>query len=230
MPVFVLRPEPGQTATLVEAFRRGIAAVGMPLCRIEPVGWAAPRSQFDGLLIGSANAVRHAGTELQKVAHLPVLAVGEATAKAARDAGLRVEKTGRDGLQSVLDNLSGGPRHLLRLAGETRLECHPPDTVAMQTVTTYRAQYLDLTQRQADLLRSGCAVLLHSGEMAAHLAAQCDAHDIDRSQIACAAMTDRIAQRAGPGWREIVCAERPTDRALLAAAQGLCEKRDRGSH
>ena len=87
LPLVVLRPEPGQTATLVAAHRAGLKALGMPLCAIEPVAWEAPARPFDGLLLGSANAVRHGGTELDKVAHLPALCVGATTAKVARGAG-----------------------------------------------------------------------------------------------------------------------------------------------
>ena len=224
-PVIVLRPEPGQTATLVAAHEAGLRSFGMPLCAVESVAWTAPPRTYDGFLIGSANALRYAGEELAKVAHLPALCVGAATAEAARHAGLRVERVGQGGLQSLLDGLEGETRTLLRLAGETHLPLMPPPGIAVELVVTYRAEYHRLTRPQARFLANGGTVLLHSGEMAAHFGTQCDAQGIERTLISCAALAPRIAEKAGPGWREVAVAHTPNDTALLAVAKRLCDKR-----
>ena len=224
LPLVVLRPEPGQTATLVAAFERGMKAVGMPLCQIEPVAWRAPALEFDGLLLGSANAVRHGGAELDKVAHLPALCVGATTAEVAKEAGLAVERVGEGGLQSLLDGLDGEERRLLRIAGEDRVALSPPASVSVETVVAYRAVYVPMSEAQSQLLRNGAVVLLHSGTLASHLASECARLDIDRSAIRIAVLAPRIAERAGEGWGRIAIAETPRDSALLAAAHGLCDK------
>ena len=61
--VLVLRPEPGAAATVKRARARGLDAVAIPLFEIEPLAWEAPPAGgFDGLLLTSANAVRHAAS------------------------------------------------------------------------------------------------------------------------------------------------------------------------
>ena len=95
----------------------GLDVQGAPLFTIEPVEWEAPApGQYDGLLVGSANIFRHGGKQLEKLTKLPVHAVGETTADAARTAGFLVGRTGRGGLQNLLDELSNRELHLLRLA------------------------------------------------------------------------------------------------------------------
>ena len=87
--VLVLRPEPGATATVRQARERGLDAVAVPLFEVDPMAWEAPDPfGFDGLLLTSANALRHGGDRLQSLRGLPVYAVGDATAEAAREAGL----------------------------------------------------------------------------------------------------------------------------------------------
>ena len=92
--------------------------------------WDAPSpTDFDGILVGSANVFRHGGKKLDKLTKLPVHAVGEATADAARAAGFLVGRTGRGGLQNLLDELDGRELHLLRLAGEDRVTLRLPDGI-----------------------------------------------------------------------------------------------------
>ena len=85
-PVLVLRPEPGASETVERARGRGLNAIAVPLFEVRPLEWEAPEpSGFAGLLLTSANAVRHGGERLAKLRGLKVYAVGEATAEAARD-------------------------------------------------------------------------------------------------------------------------------------------------
>ena len=59
----------------------GLAAEGWPLSAAEPAGWILPAAgTFDALLLGSANALRHAGPGLAPCAGMPAYAVGAATA------------------------------------------------------------------------------------------------------------------------------------------------------
>lgn len=216
--VFVLRPEPGLTATLVAAFERGIAAKGMPLARVEGVDWKAPAEAYDGLLAGSANVFRLGGPQLDKVRHLPVHAVGEATARSAIEAGFTVASVGEGGLQAVLKEKMG---RLLRLAGEAHVDLHEMAGTAVDTQIVYRVRYLPITAAQAGLLHEGGAIMLHSGEMAQHVAAQFDDAKIDRSRIAVIALAPRIGELAGGGWREVRIAQARTDSAMLDSCAEL---------
>ena len=80
-PVVVLRPEPGASRTAARAEALGLDARVVPLFAIVPIEWSAPDpSDFDGIVLTSANAVRHGGEQLDELKALPVHAVGEATA------------------------------------------------------------------------------------------------------------------------------------------------------
>ena len=93
--VLVLRPEPGASATVDRARAMGLDAVATPLFEVEPLDWDVPEaSGFDGVLLTSANALRHGGDGLQALRGLKAYAVGDATAQAAREAGFDVAATG----------------------------------------------------------------------------------------------------------------------------------------
>ena len=101
--VLVLRPEPGASATVEGARRRGLDAVAVPLFSIDPVAWDPPEAAFDGLLLTSANAVRCGGEKLQSLRGLPAYTVGEATAEAAREAGFDIADEAGVGLDAADD-------------------------------------------------------------------------------------------------------------------------------
>ena len=131
----VLRPEPGLSATVDLAQEYGFAVTAAPMSEAQPVAWQAPpRDSFDALLLGSANALRHGGGALAGYRGCPALVVGDATARAAREAGLEVTATGTGELQSVLDQLAGTEfARLLRLAGGDRAGLDPPGGVNIES-------------------------------------------------------------------------------------------------
>ena len=51
-PVFVLRPEPGLSATMARGARMGLGMVAMPLSSAQPREWQVPPGSFDGILLG----------------------------------------------------------------------------------------------------------------------------------------------------------------------------------
>jgi uroporphyrinogen-III synthase len=217
-----LRPEPGLAATLEKARAMGLAITPCALSEIRAVAWDCPDpAGFDGLLIGSANAILHGGVNLAQFAGKPVYAVGEATAASARAAGFTVAMTGSGGLQGVLDAIAS-PCHLLRIAGEEHVPLSPPAGVTFDEVIAYRSVMLPLDP-VAGLLASGEAlVLLHSAATAAHFVAECDRLGLARARISLAALGPRIAAAAGEGWRAVNTAPRPDEAALLALARDVC--------
>ncbi|WP_086616809.1 uroporphyrinogen-III synthase [Erythrobacter tepidarius] len=222
--LLALRPEPGLAATLEKARAMGLAITGSALSAIRPVAWDCPDpARYDGLLIGSANALLHGGENLARFADKPVYAVGRATAEAARARGFTVALTGSGGLQGVLDTIAA-PCHLLRIAGEEHLPLAPPGGITFDTVIAYRSVTLPLDP-VAPLLASGeVLALLHSGASARHFAAECARLGLVRSTIALAALAPRIAVAAGEGWGAVHIAARPDEDALLALALDLCQK------
>jgi len=219
--LLVLRPEPGASATVQRARRRGLDAIAIPLFAIEPVPWQAPDpAAFDALLLTSANAVRHGGAGLQDLRRLPVRAVGQATADAARDAGFAVASSGDAGVDRLLGSLEGDIR-LLHLCGEDRRE---PDR-ARQRITpiaVYRAREIAADLRQA----GGSVALIHSPRAGARFAKLVDEAGIARGSVAIAAISAAAADSAGDGWAAVETAARPEEDALLALAERLCNKPD----
>ena len=52
---------------------------------------------------------------------------------------------------------------------------------------------------------------------------ECDRLGIERKRISLAAMGPRIASSAGKGWRAIHISPHPSDEALLAMVDELCQ-------
>jgi uroporphyrinogen-III synthase len=212
--LLVLRPQPAASATVERARERGLEATAIPLFAVEPLEWQTPEARgFDGLLLTSANAVRHAGEGLQALRGLKAYAVGEATAEAARDAGLDIASTGGAGVDRLLGSLEPDLK-LLHLCGEDRRS----PGAARQHITevvVYRSKPLP----PPDLERaSGNIALIHSPRAGGRWAELVE----DRSSIAIAAISDAAAHAAGDGWQVVATADQPTDDALLALAARLC--------
>lgn len=216
-PLVVVRPEPGARATARAAEKLGLTAIVMPLFEIEPVEWAAPDPEdFDGLLLTSANALRQAWTELARLVHLRAHCVGEATAAAAREAGLSVATVGTSDLDGLLALLPGDLR-LLHLCGVDHREPTSPNQ-AITHVPVYRAVALPAPDGIADM--KAAVVAIHSPRAASRLAELID----DRGTVGVAAISAAAAKAAGEGWLTVEAADRPTDSALLALASRLCNK------
>lgn len=224
MRVFAIRPEPGLSASIAAGAAAGIPVTGFALSRIAACGWTLPDlDEIDALLVGSANVFRHGGEKLDALAHLPVLAVGKATAQAASEAGFVIAAIGSGGLQSLLDTLDGQYRHLLRLAGEEHVALEFPSGTDFTTRVVYKVQDTDITKDFEALLGEAGLILLHSGGAARHFANECDRLGIDRDKISLAALGPRILEAAGGGWRAARACENPEEAELLALARDMCQ-------
>ena len=214
--VIVLRPVPGASETVRKARERGLETISIPLFELEPVSWQAPGpEQLDGLLLTSANAVRLGGEGLHGLRRLPVCAVGEATADAARNAGFKVAMTGDSGVARLLAALPPGLR-LLHLCGADRKSV-PRATQTVTEMVVYQSKPIEAPQLTGT---SGSVTLIHSpraGQRFAELVS-------DRSSISIAAISPAAAEATGSGWKSVAVADRPTDDALLALAARLCNK------
>jgi uroporphyrinogen-III synthase len=222
--VLAIRPQPGCDATVAAARAAGVPVTGCSLFEIGPLAWEPPPpGGIDGLLLGSANAVRHGGAGLAHFADKPVYAVGEATAEAARQRGFTVAKTGPGVLQALLDSLAGAQLRLLRLTGAEHVPVSPPTGIELELRVVYESVPHRLPPALAKRL-SGALVLLHSAAAARHFAAECDRVGVARSGISLAALGPRIAAAAGPGWRRVASAAEPREAALLALARDMCHE------
>jgi uroporphyrinogen-III synthase len=149
MRLLVTRPEPDNERTAAELRARGHEVMVAPMLRVEPVidadlgagPWAA-------VLITSANGARAIAAHKRRgeLTALPVLAVGQASATAARAAGFS-DVTSADGDGGDLARLaavrvSGAAVPLLYLAGEERARDLGAELAAsglkVATVAVYR--------------------------------------------------------------------------------------------
>lgn len=206
----VLRPEPGNARTCDALRAAGVEAVALPLFAVAPCAWQVPEaSAFDALLLTSANGVRHAGDGLRALAGLPMVAVGEATAAAARAAGLTVAITGTGDAAAAVALAARYPR-LLHLAGRDRVEA--PGVTA---VTVYASDALPVAGDVMDAAEDA-VVLLHSRRAALRFVTLFA--DRRRDAVRIVALSPAVAQAVGAGWRTLTVAPRPSDAALVAAA------------
>ena len=221
--VLIIRPEPGASATLAAARALGLDAVAQPLFEVRACAWDAPDpAAIDGLLLGSANAIRFAGPALTLYSGMPAHAVGALTLEAARAHWLVPGIAGEGGLQAVIDALPQTPTRLLRLAGAEHVALELPPHVTLETRVAYAAKHLPMPAECAELLVMGALVLLHSAAAAHHFAGECDRLKVPRAAISIAALGPRIAAAAGHGWATCHAADMPNDPALLALAVKMC--------
>jgi uroporphyrinogen-III synthase len=215
----VLRPEPGAAATVRRAEALGFDTITAPLFTVAPLAWDAPDpADHDALMLTSANTLRHAGTDLAHYRALPVYAVGETTAAAARSAGFANIRIGQSDAADLLALMAAdGIQRPLHLAGREHRDIdHPALTITRRIV--YAADpvaALPGTAREA--LAGGAVALLHSPRAASLFAALVD----KRSMIRIAAISPATAEAAGNGWLGVAIAAAPNDTELLKAASQL---------
>ncbi len=224
LPILILRPADGAVQTMRRASAMGLETIIDPLFEIEPVSWEQPlASNFDALMITSANALKYAGNHILDYQRLPVLAVGAATATAARQLSFQVRETGSGGAQALLNSLKTGqyPR-ILRLVGEDHVSLTAPDNFIDLRIV-YRSVALPIGSKAQEVLAAPCVILLHSVRAAATLARECKRLEIDQSKCKIVTISAQTAEAAGAGWASVHIAEEPTDDALLSLAGGLCQ-------
>jgi uroporphyrinogen-III synthase len=218
--ILILRPEPGASETAGRARELGLHPVVAPLFTVRPLSWEPPEGPFDAVLLTSANAPRHGGGGLARFLPLPCFAVGEATARAAEDAGFTSVQSGAaDGAAALASAVGAGSRRILHLCGREHIQPAHPGALLM-TCPVYAADVAGELPREAKAaIAVGSLALLHSPRAAASFAALVD----DRSRIHIAAISPAAADAAGAGWGAVHVTERPRDQALLELAAKLCK-------
>ena len=222
LPVLIVRPEDGAQETRKRAEALGLQAIVDPLFKIQSVDWETPRaSEFDAIMLTSANAIKYAGDGLQLYASHPAYVVGEPTASAARNAGMQVAHVGDGGAQKLVDDMAQhNVRKALRLVGRNFTSVETD--VFLENRIVYEAISLPLGERARATLNNGCIMLLHSSRAATEFDVETGKFDLDRTNIHVVAISKTAGRAAGLGWKSINVAEKPTDDALLSAASALC--------
>lgn len=200
----------------------GLETLLYPLFEIAPLGWSAPEPDaFDALMLTSANAARHAGPDLMRYAALPLYVVGEATAKAARAAGLEPAHVGsRDAAALVEDMRREDVRQGLHLCGADVVAAEV-EGVSILRVPVYHAREAGDADSLAAQLQRGDICLVHSPRAGARLATLVPPER--RAERSLVAISGNALAAAGTGWADALAAPAPTDPAMLALAQELCQ-------
>lgn len=221
-PLVIIRPEPGSSQTAALAADKGLTAHCFPLFNAFALPWDAPESaRYTGVIMTSASAARFAGSKLADYLHLPLYAVGDVTAAAAKDAGFGSVVSGDGDVNRLLGKVATlGHHRMLHIAGA---DFHPyePHGLEIDRVAVYKAELLPPPAALDDMLREHAVVLLHSPRAAAQFAKHVDEREIDRSTIAIIAISANAAAAAGQGWQKIVVSVYPRDDALVQAATTL---------
>jgi uroporphyrinogen-III synthase len=90
--ILVTRPQPDNEATAAALRAKGLDVLLAPMLRFEPVAFHDDAdARYGAVIVTSANALRAIETDLaaSRLLLLPLFAVGERTAEAARQAGFR---------------------------------------------------------------------------------------------------------------------------------------------
>lgn len=227
--LLILRPQPGADATAARARSLGLSPVIAPLFEIDALGWASPEfALFDAVLITSANAIRFGGPALADYRHLPLYAVGGATAAAAKAAGFGEIVVGEgDGAEILALAAGHGRKRLLHLAGREHIDLHHPQ-VSIERRIVYASEVVQaLPEAARAVLEGGAVVLLHSVRAASLFASLTNAAMLDRAGITIVGLSEAVRDAAGAGWAAAFAAPAPTDDALLAIAVRLCDQGSR---
>ena len=211
-PLIVLRPDPA--ATIVRARAIGLDPIAVPLFILEPIAWTIPPGEYDALLLTSAATIRLGGPGLAGLRGMMVVAVGEATAKAARMATFVVGIAGEFGVDAVLEGVEKGTR----LLHPGNAERYPPSSKdhRITPVAVYRA--VALPPPELAVFRDS-VVLIHSPRAGQRLAELLS----DRSRTTIAAISPAAARACGSGWAKVESSPTPNDEALLSLARRLCQ-------
>jgi len=208
--VWVTRARPGADRTAERLTARGFTPVVIPLLAIQPLDVAIDLTGVQALVFTSTNGVA-AFTALTPDRVLPVLTVGDATARAAREAGF-ADVRSADGdliaLAALIRTGAAGLSILHPCAAEPAgdLAAEVGDAATVGSIPVYGTQ-----ETHAAPPGTWDAVLIHSPRAARALS-------VDASgRIAVAISPAAAAPLAAMGFGEVRIASAPTEAALLAA-------------
>ena len=226
--VLITRPEPGGSETAARVAALGYQPIAAPLLEIRALRAALPAAErLDAIVVTSGNAIASLPASHH---HLPLFAVGAATAARARDAGF-AKVSSADGDAHALAELvarscdrHAGP--LLIASGRGQGEGLAADLRARGFRVIRRVVYVAAPTRSLpDAARHAFAsgglgaALFFSAETARQCVRLLQAarlHDAVRSVNALAiGQAAAVALQALP-WRRICVAARPTQDAMLA--------------
>jgi uroporphyrinogen-III synthase len=231
--LLVTRPAPDGERTAKALRAQGHTVLLAPLTRIAPIKADFGPGPWAALLITSANAVRvlENHPQRQRLSGLPVLAVGDRTAEAAREAGFSAVAsaggTSKELISLANSRYGGRGQPLLWLAGADRAGDLAAAGAPVEIRVVYQAVAdLDLTPEAEDALRDGSldAVLHFSRRSAA--AYTCATAKIGLAapailQVHCCLSAAVAEPLTAAGATRVRISPRPTEQSLLQLVDSL---------
>ncbi|HMA14160.1 MAG: uroporphyrinogen-III synthase [Bacteroidota bacterium] len=241
MRVLVTRPREDAAGLVAALADRGHEALVEPLLTIVPrdaVDWPAGHEGAQALLVTSANGVR-AFARADSRRGLPVYAVGDASAAAARALGFRSVTSAAGDVHDLaalvtarVDPKAGPLLHpaASTLAGDLRGMLAAAGFEVLRVVLYDARPVTALSPEAARAIREGAvdAVALFSPRTAAAFAGLVAAAGLQAAcaGIAAVCLSDAVATAlGGTAWRRVAVAARPDQPALLAAIDDLAQPR-----
>jgi uroporphyrinogen-III synthase len=213
MKVWITRARPGAEATAARLTDLGYTPLIAPLLEVRPVKAEIDLIDIDALAFTSINAVS-AFAALSPARDRPVFTVGDATARAATEAGFASVRSADGDLTALAA--------LIRADGKGLTLLHPAaaqpagdiaalvgDAAHVRTVAVY-----ETVETDARPVEAWHAVLIHSPRAARALASA--APDV-AGRLACAISEAAATPLAPLVFAEVRIAAAPTEDALLAA-------------
>ncbi|MCK1543024.1 uroporphyrinogen-III synthase [Bradyrhizobium sp. 147] len=236
MSILVTRPHPDNEATAASLRARGHVVLLAPVLKFEPVAFHdESETSYNGIIVTSANAIRGVAPQLPGLGllHLPLFAVGEHTAIAARDAGFaEVIVAGGDAaalrdkvVQSARDKVLKKRSTLLYLAGADLSRDLGAELSAegfnVVTQTTYRMAPVKLLPREVceGFATHGIEAVLHYSRRSARAfleAARDEGVEISALAIPQCCLSETVAgvlREAGAS--QVLVAATPDENALF---------------
>jgi uroporphyrinogen-III synthase len=223
MMLLIIRPQPGTDETARAAKEMAINAIVMPLFEVRSIDWTPPDlAQMDAVMITSANAIHFGGAGLATLTNLPVYAVGDKSAAAARAAGFKVVWSGKFDANALLSAASAnGCRKLFWPAGADKSELAVPGGITIHAISVYNSAILPASPEMLALLQLPVCVALHSVRASRYFLAICETHNIDKQQITVFALSQKISDAIGQGWAYKLVADCPDDTSLLSKVKSF---------
>jgi uroporphyrinogen-III synthase len=240
MSILVTRPHPDNEATAESLRVRGHAVLLAPALKFEPVVFHDKgEASYGAILVTSANAIRAVAPQLRDLSllKLPLFAVGEHTAAAARDAGFaRVIVAGGDAaslrdkvMQSARDKVLKKKSTLLYLAGADLSRDLGDELDAegfsVVTQTTYRMAPVKHLPREVceGFAAHGVEAVLHYSRRSARAfldAARDEGVEISALAIPQCCLSEAVASALrDAGASQVLVAATPDENALFATLE-----------
>jgi uroporphyrinogen-III synthase len=236
MAILVTRPQPDNATTVAALRARGFEVLPAPMLRFEPVAFQDDcDAPYGAVIVTSANALRAVADQaaLSRLKELPLFAVGERTAEAARETGFRNVVSADGDAGALRDLMAAGIRAktlkktttLLYLAGADLARDLAGELgergFNVVTQTTYRmAPIANLPRDVCDAFaESRVEAVLHYSRRSARAfldAARAGGVEISALAIPQCCLSEAIASIVrDAGATQVVVARKPDEKALF---------------